>query len=139
VAYKPHLNREAVVEALPAIKLPNPELWTTIIEPMRQVVQHGRGTAYRYFAGSTIDVAGKTGTAQVFGLKANEKYEHDNVAQHLRDHSLFIAFAPSKEPKIAVAVVLENQKASATVARAVIEAFLTDNTNAQQNEIPPAA
>jgi len=52
--------------------------------------------AYRFFSGTNYDVAGKTGTAQVFGLKQNEKYDHDSVAKHLRDHSLFIGFAPPK-------------------------------------------
>ena len=72
----------------------NPENWSAIIDPMGQVIHHPRGTAYKYFRGFSFEAAGKSGTAQVFGLKANEKYHHDHVASHLRDHSLFIAFAP---------------------------------------------
>lgn len=125
-AYRPHFNKEAPLNKLAPLKLDNPNHWSTIIEPMRQVVSHPKGTAYRHFSGFTIPAAGKTGTAQVFGIKQNEKYEHDKVEQHLRDHSLFIGFAPVDEPKIAVAVILENQKASAVVARQVIEAYLME-------------
>lgn len=135
-AFRPHLNRELPIEKLPPLKLALPQYWSAIIEPMRQVTQHPRGTAQRHFADSQLDVAGKTGTAQVFGLKANEKYEHDAIAQHLRDHSIFIAFAPSQQPKIVVAVVLEHQRASAGVARHIIEAYLADNYHDQQTEIP---
>lgn len=133
-AYQPHLNKHATLEKLAPIKLDNMRYWKAIIEPMHQVVQHPRGTAYRYFTGLNFQAAGKTGTAQVFGLKANEKYDHDSVASHLRDHSLFIGFAPVDEPTIAVAVILENQRASAMVARQVMEAYLTGTHYAEQNE-----
>lgn len=122
-AFKPHLNGSLSPEKLPAMHVSNPKFWQEVIEPMRQVTQHERGTAYRFFTHLDIDVAGKTGTAQVFGLKANEKYRHDAIAKHLRDHSLFIGFAPVENPEIAIAVILENQKASAGVGRRVIEAY----------------
>lgn len=135
-AYRPHLNKGMKPEKLPPLKIDQHQQWDLIINGMRQVIQHPRGTAYRYFAGLTIDIAGKTGTAQVFGLKANEKYKHESVAHHLRDHSLFIAFAPVENPKIAIAVVLENEKASANIARQVIEAYFTGQNYAPKNEIP---
>ncbi|MCS5710578.1 penicillin-binding protein 2 [Candidatus Berkiella aquae] len=139
-AFRPHFNKEAPLSKLPPLKLDNPNHWSTIIEPMRQVIAHPKGTAYRHFAGFTIPAAGKTGTAQVFGIKQNEKYEHDKVEHHLRDHSLFIGFAPVDEPKIAVAVILENQKASAVVARQVIEAYLMEpQPYVESTEILPAS
>lgn len=122
-AFKPHFYQKAVPEKLPSMSVPNAQFWKDIIEPMRQVTQHPRGTAYRHFANLGIDVAGKTGTAQVFGLKANEKYHHDQLSKHLRDHTLFIGFAPAEKPEIAIAVILENQRASALVSRRVIEAY----------------
>lgn len=138
--YGPHLNKKIIPQKLPPLKNTTPEHWALIIDSMRQVTQHPRGTAYRHFAGFTLDAAGKTGTAQVFGLKANEKYDHDSVARHLRDHSLFIGFAPIENPKIAIAVILENQKASANIARQVMEAYLTGNYHAQQpTEVPPTS
>ncbi len=138
-AYGPHLNKELTPKRLPTLKIPDEKNWDAIIEPMHQVTQHPRGTAYKHFSGFTIDVAGKTGTAQVFGLKANEKYDHDSTAQHLRDHSLFIGFAPVSQPKIVIAVLLENQRASAAVARNVMEKYLTETPYAEPNEIPAAS
>lgn len=133
-AFKPHLNQNMVPQKLPSLKLEHPHYWSHVIEPMHQVVQHPRGTAYRFFTGFPVEAAGKTGTAQVFGLKINEKYNHDGLASHLRDHSLFIGFAPLQEPTIVVAVILENQKASARVAREVMQAYLHPTPETQQEE-----
>lgn len=134
-AFRPHLNQALPPSPLPSLKVSNPQYWASVIEPMRQVVQHPRGTANRYFAHLPLDIAGKTGTAQVFGLKAHEKYEHNAVAAHLRDHSIFVGFAPADHPKIAIAVILENQRASAVVAKQVIEAHLAGKNNVE-NKIP---
>jgi penicillin-binding protein 2 len=136
-AFKPHFNKDLKPEKLPALKIDDPNIWPHVIEPMRQVIQHPRGTAYRFFKDLPFDVAGKSGTAQVFNLKQDEKYEHYSVAKHLRDHSLFYAFAPVDSPKIVVAIVLENEKASAEVARQMIEAYLSDKSNAEQNNLFP--
>lgn len=129
-AWRPHLHRKKSLEKLPSLPVNHKRYWPWIIEPLHQVVQHPHGTAYQYFTHFPVEAAGKTGTAQVFGLKANEKYKHDEVAQHLRDHSLFIGFAPKDNPTIAVAVILENQRASAVVARTVLEAHITGKYHA---------
>jgi penicillin-binding protein 2 len=86
------------------------------------------GTAARAFAGAQYTSGGKTGTAQVVGMKPGEKYEEDKVAERLRDHSLYIAFAPLEGPKIALAVLVENggfgARAAAPIARTVLDYFL---------------
>ncbi len=86
------------------------------------------GTSARSFAGAQYTSGGKTGTAQVVAMKQNEKYEEDNVAEHLRDHSLYIAFAPLESPKIALAVLVENggfgARAAAPIARTVLDYYL---------------
>ncbi len=86
------------------------------------------GTGARAFAGTSYVSAGKTGTAQVVALKQNEKYSDATVAEHLRDHALFIAFAPADSPRIALAVLVENAgfgaRAAAPVARKVLDYFL---------------
>jgi penicillin-binding protein 2 len=86
------------------------------------------GTGARAFAGATYASAGKTGTAQVVALKQNEKYSDATVAEHLRDHALFIAFAPADSPRIALAVLVENAgfgaRAAAPVARKVLDYYL---------------
>ena len=86
------------------------------------------GTGARAFAGTSYVSAGKTGTAQVVALKQNEKYSDATVAEHLRDHALFIAFAPADSPRIALAVLVENAgfgaRAAAPVARKVLDYYL---------------
>ncbi|MBS0287089.1 MAG: penicillin-binding protein 2 [Proteobacteria bacterium] len=135
-AYSLHLNKALAPKKLPPLKIADEKNWDVIIEPMHQVTQHPKGTASKYFNGFNIDVAGKTGTSQVFGLKQNEKYHHDKIAEHLRDHSLFIGFAPVSQPTVAIAVLLENQRASASVARVVLEKYFTEIKHAEQSEIP---
>src|SRR5204862_4039875 len=86
------------------------------------------GTAARAFAGAGYVSAGKTGTAQVVALSKNEKYSEATVAEHLRDHALFIAFAPAENPRIALAVLVENAgfgaRSAAPVARKVLDYYL---------------
>jgi penicillin-binding protein 2 len=86
------------------------------------------GTGARAFAGAQYTSAGKTGTAQLVGLKQGEKYEERKVAERLRDHSLYIAFAPVENPRIALAVLVENggfgARAAAPIARTVLDYYL---------------
>ena len=86
------------------------------------------GTGRVAFQGAPYKVGGKTGTAQVVGIKQGEKYNEARVAERHRDHSLFIAFAPADDPKIAIAVLVENggfgARAAAPIARAAIDYYL---------------
>ena len=86
------------------------------------------GTGARAFAGAEYTSAGKTGTAQVIAMKQNEKYDAKHVAERHRDHALFIAFAPLEDPKIALAVVVENSgfgsRYAAPIARQVLDYYL---------------
>ena len=86
------------------------------------------GTGARAFAGAQYTSGGKTGTSQVIAIKANEKYIEKNVLERHRDHSLFIAFAPLENPRIALAVIVENggfgARAAAPIARAVLDYYL---------------
>jgi len=86
------------------------------------------GTGARAFAGAPYTSGGKTGTAQLIGIKQNEKYDESKVAERLRDHSLFIAFAPLDSPRIALAVIVENggfgARAAAPIARTMLDYFL---------------
>ena len=85
------------------------------------------GTSARAFAGAGYTSAGKTGTAQVFSLKGAE-YKESRVKKELRDHALFIAYAPAEQPKIAVAVLVENggfgAQSAAPIARMVFDYYL---------------
>jgi penicillin-binding protein 2 len=86
------------------------------------------GTGARAFAGAPYVSAGKTGTAQVVGIKQGEKYVESRVHERLRDHALFIAYAPADKPTIALAVVVENSgfgaRYAAPIARKVLDYYL---------------
>ena len=86
------------------------------------------GTAAVAGAGASYKFAGKTGTAQVIGMKQNEKYDERRVHERLRDHALFIAYAPADSPQIALAVLVENgghgSSAAAPIARQVFDYYL---------------
>jgi penicillin-binding protein 2 len=104
------------------------EHWHTVIAAMHEVVQGKHGTARKAGADAPYQFAGKTGTAQVFGLKEEEKYDAAKLEEKLRDHALFIAFAPLDAPKIAVAVIVENggsgSSVAAPIARTILDAYL---------------
>ena len=106
----------------------NPAHWNIVIDAMEKVVHSLRGTARSINRDLNYKIAGKTGTAQVFGIKQDEEYDEEKVAKRLRDHALFISFAPVDEPKIAVAVIVENGghggSVAAPIARQVMDAYL---------------
>lgn len=109
----------------------NPDNTNKIIAAMTNVVHGSHGTAKGIGKGISYQIAGKTGTAQVFGIKQDEKYNENNVAFKLRDHALFIALAPADDPKIAVAVIAEHGghggSIAAPMAAKVIRQFLEEN------------
>ncbi len=113
------------------ITIANQTHWDSVIQSMIDVVHHVRGTAHRIGIDSPYQMAGKTGTAQVFGLKEEEKYDAEAIAEKLRDHALFIAYAPTDEPSIVVAVVVENGGSggaiAAPIARKILDAYLLDD------------
>jgi penicillin-binding protein 2 len=86
------------------------------------------GTAAVAFQGAEYTSAGKTGTAQVIGIKQGEKYVESKVEERFRDHSLYVAYAPADRPTIALAVIAENSgfgsQAAAPIARIVLDYYL---------------
>ncbi len=108
------------------------EHWNFVIQAMEDVMHGARGTARRSGANTAYRIAGKTGTAQLFGISQDEKYEKDKVPEHLRDHALFIAFAPARQPKIALAIVVENggsgSSTAAPIARKLLDHYLLDES-----------
>jgi len=139
--FKPHMvhalkdpltgnTREVRPEPLPPIKDIEASVYARVIKGMSMVTQTPSGTAYAVFKDAPYTSAGKTGTAQVAGLKQDETYapKLDTVTKQLRDHALFIAFAPVEDPQIVVAVVAEHAGWGATsaapVARQMIDQYL---------------
>jgi penicillin-binding protein 2 len=135
IMFRPHLVREIVnsrtgerraIEPYPVRTIPlKADHIATIRRAMLGVTTEGTGA--RAFAGAAYTVGGKTGTAQVFSLKG-DKYQAGTLREHLRDHGLFIAFAPADKPRIALAVLVENggfgAQAAAPIARQVLDYYL---------------
>ena len=103
----------------------DPHAWQHVIEAMQDVLQSPRGSAYATGSRAAYAIAGKSGTAQVFSVAQEEEYDELELDERLKDHALFIAFAPVDAPKIAVAVVIENGSSGSSVA-APIAKTLTD-------------
>jgi penicillin-binding protein 2 len=133
--FRPHIVRhitdtktgeQRLVEPQPISDL---QLKPQNIETIRRAMVgvNKEGTGARAFAGAPYESAGKTGTAQVYSLKGSEYKEH-SVRHDLRDHALFIAYAPAENPKIALAVLVENggfgAQSAAPIARMVIDYYL---------------
>jgi len=110
------------------IKLQRTENWARAINGMVRVMHGPRGTARKSAAGLDFKIAGKTGTAQVFGIAQDARYDEKTIAKKLRDHALFITFAPYDKPEIVIAVIAENgghgSGVAAPIARKVIDEWL---------------
>ncbi|MCC1497477.1 penicillin-binding protein 2 [Alcanivorax sp. 1008] len=110
--------------------LKDPNNWQLMEAALTDVIHGAHGTARAAGRGAKYKIAGKTGTAQVFSLASDVEYKDLDVSERLRDHALFVAFAPADNPAIAVAVLVENGesggRAAAPVARAIMDAWLLD-------------
>lgn len=138
-AARPHLLRATRVsrnlpeklvsiERLPPVTTRKSRYWDDVIRGMRNVVHGEHGTARRTSIGARYRFAGKTGTAQVFGIAQNKTYDAKKLEKHLHDHSLFVAFAPLENPRIALALIAENggsgSKVAAPLARELLDTYL---------------
>ncbi|MEL7627756.1 peptidoglycan DD-transpeptidase MrdA [Pectobacterium aroidearum] len=115
--------------------------WEVAKDGMYGVANRPNGTARKSFEDAPYKIAAKSGTAQVFGLKENETYNAHKIAEHLRDHKLMVAFAPYKNPKVAVSVILENGGAGPTVGtitRQILDHILLGDNNTDLPSAPPA-
>ncbi|GMR08382.1 MAG: penicillin-binding protein 2 [Gammaproteobacteria bacterium] len=121
-------NTEPGIRRDTPVLLKQPENWDTIIKAMTDVVHGPKGTARAIGRNAPYRIAGKTGTAQIYEIKQDETYEKEKVKKTLRDHALFISFAPVDKPKIAVAVVVENagsgSAVAAPMARTIMDTYL---------------
>lgn len=127
-------NDESLLADIPEkaqtdITLNDEENWDLIHHAMAEVLYGQKGTAKRAAFGAPYKFAGKTGTAQVAEIKRDENGEPlDDVPDRLKDHALFIAFAPYEDPKIALAVVVENggggSSVAAPIARELLDEYL---------------
>jgi penicillin-binding protein 2 len=127
--------REIVArEKLDDVDIQNEFYWESVVSAMHDVMQSDRGTARAAGLGASYEMAGKSGTVQVISIAQEETYDEEEIEEHLRDHALFISFAPVDDPKIAVAVIVENgssgSRTAAPIARAIMDRYLGVNPDA---------
>jgi len=119
-----YIPTQLVTTQLPIEKM---EDWDDMEEAMIQVIEGLHGTARR-IRSKKYRIAGKTGTAQVFTVAQEEEYDEETVAKRMRDHALFIAYAPVEDPQIAIAVIVENGghggSVAAPIAKRVMDRYL---------------
>jgi penicillin-binding protein 2 len=119
-----NLRNSEIMNNLP---MQNSQNWENVVQAMVEVIHGARGTARSVGKDMPFKVAGKTGTAQVFGIAQDEEYDAETLERKLHDHALFIAFAPADKPEFAVAVVVENggsgSKVAAPIARKLIQQY----------------
>ena len=137
VVMKPHLVKMIEDGTTKATKLTVPkESYRIPLKPENiEIIKQAmigvtkEGTSARSFANAPYSSGGKTGTAQAAAMSKNVKYDASKITERLRDHSLYIAFAPADKPKIALAVIVENAgfgaAAAAPIARMAIDYYLT--------------
>jgi len=145
--YRPHLvaaiedplsgQRELIEpEWLGDVAIANEFYWDNVLGAMHDVMQGPRGTARAVGSGAPYQMAGKSGTAQVISIAQDEEYDEDELEERLRDHALFISFAPFEDPRIAVAVIVENGSSgsgvAAPIAKAVMDEYLGYGDDATQ-------
>ena len=142
---KPHLVREVVDVETKASTLvaKEPVGQLPLLPENLEVIKKGmigvnvEGTSSTSFVGAQYVSAGKTGTAQVFTVKQNEKYNASNIDERMRDHALFVAFAPADDPKVALAMVVENAgfgaQNAAPIARRVFDFVIMGQYPSQED------
>jgi penicillin-binding protein 2 len=113
-----------VPEVLSAVPEDDETHWAQIHESMVGVTTELRGSAHTAMLGTEYRVAGKTGTSQVYSIAQEDEYDEEAIDERLRDHGLFIAYAPADNPTIAVAVVVENNGGGSRTAAPIVRKLL---------------
>lgn len=146
VVMRPHLVKQIVNaqsgESVPVAQEPEGKIplkkenLALVKSAMHEVTK--KGTARSIFGSAPYEVAGKTGTAQVLGIKQGAFYDAGKIKAEHRDHSLFIAFAPYRDPKIALAIIVENggfgAAAAAPLARVILDYYLTEDSRSESKK-----
>jgi penicillin-binding protein 2 len=131
----------AVPESKEAVAV-KPEYISLVRAAMVDVTRPG-GTAAQAGNGAGYSIAAKTGTAQVIGMKQGEKYDEKRMKQEHWDHALFIAFAPAEDPKLALAILVENGKhggsTAGPMAREVFDYYLLGKRPKEKPKLDPEA
>jgi len=118
-----------------SVVLNQEQYWDVVTEAMVEVVHGATGTARASGNGAPVRFAGKTGTAQVYGIAQSDDPKKQDVPEHLQDHALFVAFAPAETPQIAIAVIVENggggSRTAAPIARRLLDSFFQTKNSSE--------
>jgi len=117
---------------------PDSPYWSLVRHAMFGMANAPNGTGYKYFHTAPYGIAAKSGTSQVFSLRQNQVYNAKMIPVRLRDHIFYTAFAPFKDPKVAVAVILENGGVNGVVAAPLMRQILDHIMLPQGSTAPPA-
>ncbi|MGM0905819.1 MAG: penicillin-binding protein 2 [Pseudomonadota bacterium] len=132
---------EALITHREPLTLEDSGNWEVITQGMRNVNMEQKGTAQAAFKDAPYSSAGKTGTAQVRSLGQEEEYNAEDIAERYRDNAMYVGYAPADDPKVIVAVTIENSlggggSVAAPVARKMLDLWHTrfNNGNKQQED-----
>lgn len=143
--YRPHLLNQIELEQGQLktykpleeypVRLKDQRYWSVVKSGMIGMISEQEGTGHRFWLNAPYTLAGKSGTAQVISGNKYEKTAYNNIPIALREHSLFIGFAPVENPEIAIAVMIENDASAKPIARQVLDAYfkVPSPTSAQDN------
>lgn len=110
------------------IKVKDESYWNVSLQGMYLVNNGPEGSGRHAFAGTPYKAAGKSGTAQVVGMKENQRYDAKKLKEEHRDNALFVSFAPFEDPRVVCAIILENAggggKNAAPLARTMLDSYL---------------
>jgi len=138
---QPQIVKSINNKAQPTILLPNDSKideknWAYIHRAMKNVVHSTKGTAKSISSGLLYQIAGKTGTAQVVSINADEDYDKSKLNKRQWDHALFVAFAPAENPEIAIGLIVENgehgSSVAAPIARKVLDAYMSNRADREK-------
>ena len=130
-----HLVLEAPKTLRPVI-IDDDTHWQTVLNAMLAVVAGDEGTARHAFKNASYSSAGKTGTAQLFSVAQNEKYDEKTVADRLKDNAMYVGFAPFEAPEISLIVVLENAGGGSANAAPLARSVMDFYFSMAQNKAP---
>lgn len=124
-------------ERVTSLPMQDSQHWEAVVDSMVEVIHGERGTARHVGKDMPFKVAGKTGTAQVFGIAQDEKYDAETLERKLHDHALFIAFAPADKPEFVVAVVVENGGSGSKTAAPIARKMMIEHFGLELDEPQP--
>ncbi|MEI6894823.1 MAG: penicillin-binding protein 2 [Colwellia sp.] len=135
-----HQVTPVIYEPIAPLVLKDNKNWDIVLNAMHNTVQKVGATAYTPFKGTTYDVSGKTGSAQVARIKQDEEYDAKATSENKRDNAMFIAFAPFDKPEIVIAVAIENVAKgggatnAAPVARQIMDQYFGNRVITSQTQ-----